>query len=122
MPPPPPLRRRTLAATPRRCAAAQATALCTLPPPSWQEVIKEVIDSPDMGRRGEAYFAAQVALALLVAFPPGFLRPLADAAGWLAVGGGLGLLVAGQQALGANLSPLPKPRDSATLVTTGARG
>lgn len=85
-----------------------------------QEVIKEVVDAPDIGKRGEAYFAGQVVLALLIVFPPSFLRPLTDAAGWLGLAAGLGLVVWGQQSLGTNLSPLPKPRESSSLVATGA--
>lgn len=108
-----PLRHQRNKTTPPHAAAGS--------PPA-QEVVREVLDAPDMGQRGEAYFAAQLALALLVAFPPGFLRPLVDVAGWLALAGGVGLMFAGQQALGANLSPLPKPRDSAVLVTSGRSG
>ena len=62
-----------------------------------QEVLQEVVSSPDLGKRGEALFVGQVVTLLLVAFPPPFLRPLLDAAGYAAIAGGLALLVAGQQ-------------------------
>lgn len=42
-----------------------------------------------------------------------------DTIGWLVVVGGLGMMLAGQKVLGKNLTPLPKPRDNNTLVTTG---
>ncbi|KAL4442753.1 hypothetical protein ABPG77_006747 [Micractinium sp. CCAP 211/92] len=84
-----------------------------------QEVLKEIVDSPELGRRGEAWFAAQLVALLLVAFPPGQLRPLLDAAGWLGIVGGLGMAVAGQQVLGRRLTPLPKPREGSSLVTSG---
>lgn len=84
-----------------------------------QEVTKEVLDTSELGSRGEIWFAGQVLLAVAVLFPPGFLRPLLEGAGWLAVAAGLGLVVAGQQALGANLTPFPKPRESGTLSKEG---
>jgi protein-S-isoprenylcysteine O-methyltransferase Ste14 len=84
-----------------------------------QEVSKEVLDTSELGSRGEIWFAGQVILALAVLFPPGFLRPLLEGAGWLGVAAGLGLMVAGQQALGANLTPFPKPRESGTLSKEG---
>lgn len=83
---------------------------------------QEVLDTSQLGSRGEIWFAGQVGLALAVLFPPGFLRPLLEGAGWLAVAAGLGLMVAGQQALGTNLTPFPKPRESGTLSTDGEGG
>lgn len=68
------------------------------------------------------WLAAQVLALLLVAFPPAGLQPVVDAVGVGAVLAGLGLAVAGQQALGTNLTPLPKPRDSSELVSSGAYG
>lgn len=56
-----------------------------------QELLKEIVDSPELGKRGEAWFAAQLVAFLLVAFPPDGLRALLDAAGWLTIAGGLGL-------------------------------
>ena len=53
--------------------------------------MSEIVDSPELGKRGEAWFAAQVVVLLLVAFPPGGLRHLVEAGGWLAVASGLGL-------------------------------
>jgi protein-S-isoprenylcysteine O-methyltransferase Ste14 len=87
------------------------------PPPWWR------------GARGEWYVAAQVALFALVAFGP---RTAAGLPAWpapvarlsLVAGVALmiaaaGLLVAAVFRLGANLTPLPYPRENATLVTTG---
>ena len=78
-----------------------------------------MLDTSELGSRGEIWFAGQVVLALAVLFPPGFLRPLLEGAGWIGVAAGLGLMVAGQQALGSNLTPLPKPRESGTLSKEG---
>jgi len=55
-------------------------------------VVKELVESPELGKRGEAWFLAQVAAMLLVFFPPAGLRPIVDGAGWLFVAAGLGLL------------------------------
>jgi len=81
------------------------------------------------GKRGEWYVIAQVILFLLVAFGPrtwpGLLvwtAPFtwlgAVAGGFLILIGGL-LSLAGVFRLGPNLTPLPYPKDEATLVETG---
>ncbi|MCS6909508.1 MAG: isoprenylcysteine carboxylmethyltransferase family protein [Anaerolineales bacterium] len=82
------------------------------------------------GTRGEWYVVVQVGLFLLVGLGP---RELPGVSSWgppwslvtLIVGlvlGGLGGLLglAGLLYLGANLTPLPHPKDDATLVETGA--
>ncbi|ATE62020.1 methyltransferase family protein [Thauera sinica] len=81
------------------------------------------------GRRGEWYVAAQGLLFALVAFGPrsaSGLPPWPEPAAALATAAGIGLLVLGAAIcaaaalhLGSNLTPLPHPRDDATLVTTG---
>lgn len=84
------------------------------------------------GERGAWYAVVQVALMLLVflgpstwaGWPP---RPFPlQRASWFA-GAALALLgtilfAAGVVRLGRNLSPLPYPKENATLVTTGAYG
>jgi len=81
------------------------------------------------GQRGEWYVAAQGLLFLLVAFGPrsGFGLPSwpQAAAAWTQ-GAGLVLLALGAAVcavaalhLGNNLTPLPHPKDNATLVTGG---
>lgn len=82
------------------------------------------------GTRGEWYVVAQVGIFLLVGFGP---RELLGVTAWgrplslitlvigLALGGLGGLLgLAGLFYLGANLTPLPHPKDDATLVESGA--
>ena len=77
--------------------------------------------------RGEWYVAIQGALMGLVAAGP-WIDPATwsgDAAPWLAAGSvlgalGVGLGSAGLHALGRNLTPLPRPKDGATMVTSGA--
>lgn len=54
-------------------------------------MLKEIVASPQLGQRGEAWFAAQLAALLLVAFPPGQLRPLLDGLGVLGIVAGLGM-------------------------------
>lgn len=82
--------------------------------------MEEVADTSKLGQRGELWFAAQVAAMLAVVLPPEPLRSLLLTAGGAAIMlAGFGLLVGGQQSLGENLTPLPKPRDSGTLVTSG---
>jgi protein-S-isoprenylcysteine O-methyltransferase Ste14 len=82
---------------------------------------------PDLGPRGEGWFAIQLLLFAAIALA-GSLGPAwggaARAAG-LAVGGGLiacgGVLsVGGVLGLRANLTPFPKPLPDARLVETGS--
>ncbi len=88
------------------------------PRPSWWQ-----------GRRGEGYVVGQTVLLALVVFGP---RTWAGWPGWsapftalAAIGGGALLLagivfsVGGMLALGTNLTPLPYPKQGATLVETG---
>lgn len=81
------------------------------------------------GRRGEWYVALQGLLCLLVAFGPRTafgLPPWPQTEAGLAHGAGLALSVLGAAVcavaalhLGNNLTPLPHPKDDATLVTGG---
>jgi protein-S-isoprenylcysteine O-methyltransferase Ste14 len=82
------------------------------------------------GARGEWYVVAQGVLFALVALGPrtwpglpSWGQPMAGWSLWagLALAGAGGLLgLAGLLHLGANLTPLPHPKDDATLVETGA--
>jgi protein-S-isoprenylcysteine O-methyltransferase Ste14 len=81
------------------------------------------------GSRGEWYVAAQVLLIALVFLGPRTARslpawpaPLAQVSivvGVTLVLAGASLLVAGLLRLGPNLTPVPYPKDKATLVQTG---
>lgn len=82
-------------------------------------VAKELLQVDKIGSRGEAYVIAQVLLIALVVFPPVNLKPVSQVIGAGAVLAGLAIIVAGSNALGKNLTPLPVPRDSATLSTDG---
>jgi protein-S-isoprenylcysteine O-methyltransferase Ste14 len=81
------------------------------------------------GTRGEWYFVVQLVLLGLILFapfipgqpvwpPPGAL--VARGLGLLLGLAGFALAMAGLLGLGANLSPLPHPKDDATLVEGGA--
>jgi protein-S-isoprenylcysteine O-methyltransferase Ste14 len=77
--------------------------------------------------RGEAYVAIQLVLMALLAAGP-WIDPATwsgDPAPWLAAGSVLGaagvaLVSAGLHSLGSNLTPLPRPKEGATMVTNGA--
>lgn len=82
------------------------------------------------GARGEWYVVMQMGLLALVAFGPphwpgGPAWPAVGAlvgrwAGVALVVWGAGLALAGTWHLGANLTPLPHPKDEATFVQSGA--
>lgn len=82
------------------------------------------------GRRGEWYVVAQFVAGAVVVFGPRTLPsfpewppPLAGLsllAGAILLVAGLCLLAAGTFRLGANLTPLPYPKENATLVQSGA--
>jgi protein-S-isoprenylcysteine O-methyltransferase Ste14 len=81
------------------------------------------------GARGEWWVAAQFPLLALAFALPHRLPPAPpwppgtgaarDAAGVLLLAAGGVLFAAGVFRLGRNLTPLPRPRDTAALVTTG---
>ncbi|KON80644.1 isoprenylcysteine carboxylmethyltransferase family protein [Azoarcus sp. PA01] len=81
------------------------------------------------GRRGEWFVVVQAILFALILFgprtAPGLPRwPETAAAvmsvvGVLLIAAGLAMSVAAALHLGANLTPLPRPREHATLVVTG---
>ncbi len=84
------------------------------------------------GSRGEWYVVAQFILFLLIAFgprtlpgmpawPPPWSAAASILGGLLIVIGGA-LALAGLLRLGPNLTPLPYPKDDATLVETGVYG
>lgn len=82
------------------------------------------------GSRGEWYLVVQAGLFLLLAFGPRTWRGLPAWSPpyiWLGSLGGGALLLAGTLLaatgavnLGKNLTPLPRPKEKATLIVTGA--
>lgn len=82
-------------------------------------VAKEMLQTDKIGSRGEIYVAAQFLFIVLVLLPPVDLKPVSQVIGVGAVLTGLAIIVAGSNALGKNLTPLPVPRDNATLSTDG---
>jgi protein-S-isoprenylcysteine O-methyltransferase Ste14 len=85
---------------------------------------------PDLGRRGEGWFAIQVGLLVLVALAgllagdawSGAAAELSWLAGLLLLAAGGALAAWGLAGLGLGLSPLPRPREGAELVESGAYG
>lgn len=82
------------------------------------------------GHRGEWYVALQGVLFILIIAAP-WLTPVSDVqlassidalrmAGGIVMAAGAAMAIAGALSLGRNLTPLPHPVDSATLVESGA--
>ena len=86
---------------------------------SAQELIAELLDPEKIGTRGEAWFLGQLILVLLVVFPPTGLRQIVDVAGGCLILAGIAFITLGGLNLGQNLTPVPKPRDTHSLVTEG---
>lgn len=84
-----------------------------------EELFKEVTAPQQLGKRGEGWVIAQFFSLLLILFPPLNLTGLSAAVGWVSLAAGLAFIASGVLALGRSLSPLPYPRESATLVTEG---
>ena len=81
---------------------------------------------PALGSRGQGWVAAQVVVFVLVvvagSFGPawdGPARVVGGVLGAILIGGGAVLAVRGTLDLGSSLTPLPHPRDDATLIQTG---
>ena len=83
------------------------------------ELIEELTQSKDKGKRGEIYFALQALLIFLVVFPPKGLGDIITTVGFIGLCGGIGIMASSGLSLGDNLSPLPKPREKSELVTDG---
>ena len=87
---------------------------------SAKELLEELLNSEQFGQRGEAWFALQIILSVLVLFPPGGIRQIVDVLGYCALIFGLGLISVAGFDLGQSLTPVPKPRDNNVLTTSGA--
>jgi protein-S-isoprenylcysteine O-methyltransferase Ste14 len=83
-------------------------------------------ERPRFGERGEWWVVAQGVLFLAAAIAPKRGEPwpvgtrrIGQMAGVPLALAGLGLIAAGSRTLGENLTPLPHPKDDATLVRDG---
>ena len=94
-------------------------------------LVKELTDFSKIGQRDEAYFVGQMVLLFCIAFPPaggdltkadlGLQPSLTDPAIGLSLLLLCGVMLKqGVADLGNSLTPFPKPRDDAALVTAGA--
>ena len=75
--------------------------------------------SPSWNARGEIFVILQFMLLALIFWLPDFAAFPASAIGTVLKYLGFALLIAAGLNLGRNLTPLPKPKDDAQLVTTG---
>jgi protein-S-isoprenylcysteine O-methyltransferase Ste14 len=83
------------------------------------ELMKELKDTDQLGKRGELFVLGQFALIILVVFPAIDIHLPLQLLGFLSIGLGGSVIVAGSNSLGKSLTPLPAPRKSGTLVTDG---
>ena len=84
-------------------------------------MLKDIADPATFGRRGEWLVVLQFTALFFVLFPPHAVSVAVQLAGLAAAAGGLVLLVGGATALGPrSQSPVPTPRSTNVLTTTGA--
>lgn len=84
-----------------------------------QELLTELQDQDQFGKRGEAWTFAQVAAIVLVLLPPFQLVGLVDILATLLITSGVVFMLYGIMSLGRFISPLAAPRKSHELITTG---
>ncbi|KAG2454758.1 hypothetical protein HYH02_000593 [Chlamydomonas schloesseri] len=117
---------------PRRLAIARANDDASNPVTSSQsgastdgdifnskDLIEDVLDTSDLGTRGEGWFVAQLAAFAVLLFPPAGLTGAVDSLALLSLLSGMALASVALYNLGPSLSPLPKPRKNHALVTDG---
>eukprot|EP00465_Bigelowiella_longifila_P002331 CAMPEP_0185269826 /NCGR_PEP_ID=MMETSP1359-20130426/40856_1 /TAXON_ID=552665 /ORGANISM="Bigelowiella longifila, Strain CCMP242" /LENGTH=238 /DNA_ID=CAMNT_0027861159 /DNA_START=228 /DNA_END=941 /DNA_ORIENTATION=+ len=95
------------------------SGLSTSPQFDRSVVTKELWDSENFGKRGEAYVLGQVVLGLLVIAPVINLEPLVRILAFSAVSLAAVIILSSLGTLGSNLTPLPKPRENAKLKNDG---
>jgi len=84
------------------------------------DLMLELTETEDLGKRGESLFAAQLALCGIVVFgAPDVVDGVAAFLGVSSVIVGLGACVWGARTMGTSLTPLTTPRRGAALVTDG---
>lgn len=84
-----------------------------------EELISELSSVEALTKGGAVWVLAQLVALACVIVPPFPVDGLVRVLGALASAGGLFVVVAGSNSLGASLSPLPAPRESNKLVQTG---
>ena len=84
-----------------------------------QSLGQELSDFSQFGSRGEGWVLAQGTLILLVLFPPQGVQNIATSCGGILLLLGFSFMSVAGFNLGQSLTPLPKPRDDAVLVTSG---
>ncbi|PNW84455.1 hypothetical protein CHLRE_03g145247v5 [Chlamydomonas reinhardtii] len=84
-----------------------------------KDLIEDVLDTSELGSRGEGWFVAQLAAFAVLLFPPAGLTGAVDSLALLCLVSGLTLASISLYNLGPSLSPLPKPRKNHALVTDG---
>lgn len=81
---------------------------------------KELIDPEVFGTRGEQWFFAQIAIILLIFYPPSVLESITEVSGVLLMLTGLAAVAGGVKSIGSSISPFPTPRPTHSLITSGA--
>lgn len=84
-----------------------------------EDLLENVADPKEFGKRGEPLFFGQLLLLTLVFFPPKFFTTLVSSLGLVSIIGGLFFAVLGVRDMGSNFYPFTAARKGNKLVTQG---
>lgn len=84
-----------------------------------EELMENVADPKEFGKRGEPLFFGQLLLLTLIFFPPKFFTTLVSSIGLLSIIGGLFFAILGVRDMGSNFYPFTAARNGNKLVTKG---
>lgn len=84
-----------------------------------EELLENVADPKQFGKRGEPLFFGQLLFLILIFFPPTFFKTLVTSLGLLATIGGIFVAFVGVRDLGSNFYPFTSARPGNKLVTKG---
>ncbi|KAL3145985.1 hypothetical protein ABBQ38_015345 [Trebouxia sp. C0009 RCD-2024] len=84
-----------------------------------EELLENVADPKEFGKRGEPLFFGQLLLLAMIFFPPAFFKTLVSSIGLASIIGGLCFTFLGAKDMGSNFYPFTAARKGNKLVTKG---
>lgn len=84
-----------------------------------EELLENVADPKEFGKRGEPLFFGQLLLLVLIFFPPTFFKTLVSSIGLISIIGGLFTSILGVRDMGGSFYPFTAARKGNKLITKG---